>query len=226
MNKAKASAAFETFIVPRINRGLREAGFWVLAGLSLILLLALLSYNKADPAFTVAGGDETVTNRMGPAGAWFADVAFLLFGASAYLFPILVLIAAVFLFRGEELPERRQTVWRVIGFLLVIATSSGLATLHFQSPDLRETAGGILGQGVGYGLEYALGLLGSTVLLLVLWLAAVQLATGVSWIAVMDRTGHVVYRGVTVLHGWLGDFRIWWEGRRAKQLRDEVVTKV
>ena len=105
MNKVKASAAFETFIVPRINKGLREAAFWVLAGLSLILLLALLSYNKADPAFTVAGGDEAVTNRMGPAGAWFADVAFLLFGASAYLFPILVLIAAVFLFRGEELPD-------------------------------------------------------------------------------------------------------------------------
>jgi S-DNA-T family DNA segregation ATPase FtsK/SpoIIIE len=226
LNKAKATTAFETFFVPRVNKGLREAGFWILAGLSLILLLALLSYSPADPAFSIAGGDEAVTNRMGPAGAWFADLAFLLFGASAYLFPILVLIAGVFLFRGEELPERRQTIWRVIGFVLVIATSSALATLHFQSPDLRETNGGILGQGVGYGLEYGLGLLGATVLLLVLWLAAVQLATGVSWIAVMDRTGHVVYRAVTVLHGWLGDFRIWWEGRRAKQQRDEVVTKV
>ncbi|HEX7237433.1 MAG TPA: DNA translocase FtsK 4TM domain-containing protein [Gammaproteobacteria bacterium] len=226
MNKVKATTAFETFFVPRINKGLREAAFWILAGLSVILLLALLSYNPADPAFTVEGGDEAVTNRMGPAGAFFADVAFLLFGASAYLFPILVLILGVFLFRGEELPERRPTIWRVIGFVLAIATSSGLATLHFQSPELRETAGGILGQGVGYGLQYALGLLGTTVLLLVLWLAAVQLATGVSWIAIMDRTGHVVYRGVTVLHGWLGDFRIWWEGRRAKQQRDEVVTKV
>jgi len=226
LNKAKASTAFETFLVPRVNKALREAAFWVLAGLSLILLLALLSYDKADPAFTIAGGDGAVENSMGPAGAWFADVAFLLFGASAFLFPILVLITGVFLFRGEELPERRQTIWRVIGFVLVVATSSGLATLHFQSPDLRETAGGILGQGVGNGLEYALGLLGTTVLLLVLWLAAVQLATGVSWIAVMDRTGHLVYRAVTVLHGWLGDLRIWWEGRRAKQQRDEVVTKV
>ena len=163
--------------------------------MSLILLLALLSYSPADPAFSVAGGDEAVTNRMGPAGAWFADVAFILFGASAYLFPILVLIAGVFLFRGDELPERKPVLWRGAGFLLAIATSSGLATLHFQSPDLRETAGGILGRIVGHGLEYGLGLLGTTVLLLVLWLAAVQLATGVSWIAIMDRTGRVVYRG-------------------------------
>jgi S-DNA-T family DNA segregation ATPase FtsK/SpoIIIE len=225
LNKAKATTAFEAFFVPRI-KGLREAAFWVLAGLSLILLLALLTYSPTDPAFSVVGGDEAVTNRMGPAGAWFADIAFLLFGASAYLFPILVLIAGVFLFRGDELPERRAVIWRGTGFLLTIATSSGLATLHFQSPVLRESAGGILGRIVGQGLEYGLGLLGTTVLLLVLWLAAVQLATGVSWIAIMDRTGRVVYQGITALNGWLGDARIWWEGRRAKQQRDEVVSKV
>jgi DNA segregation ATPase FtsK/SpoIIIE, S-DNA-T family len=225
LNKAKATTVFEAFFVPRI-RGLREAAFWVLAGLSLILLLALLSYSPTDPAFSVAGGDEAVTNRMGPAGAWFADISFLLFGASAYLFPILVLIAGVFLFRGEELPERRPVIWRGTGFLLTIATSSGLATLHFQSPVLRESAGGILGRIVGQGLEYGLGLLGTTVLLLVLWLAAVQLATGVSWIAIMDRTGRVVYQGITALNAWIGDARLWWEGRRAKQQRDEVVSKV
>ncbi len=211
--------------MPRI-KGLREAAFWVLAGVSVILLLALLSYSPADPAFSVVGGDEAVTNRMGPAGAWFADVALLLFGASAYLFPILVLIAGVFLFRGEELPERRPLIWRGTGFVLAIATTSGLATLHFQSTQLRETAGGILGRVVGHGLEYGLGLLGTTVLLLVLWLAAVQLATGVSWIAIMDRTGRVVYRAMAELNTWIGDARIWWEGRRAKQQRDEIVTKV
>jgi S-DNA-T family DNA segregation ATPase FtsK/SpoIIIE len=224
LNKAKATA-FEAFFVPRV-KGLREAAFWVLAGLSLILLLALLSYSPTDPAFSVAGDDEAVTNRMGPAGAWFADIAFLLFGASAYLFPILVLIAGVFLFRGEELPDKGPVIWRGTGFLLVIATSSGLATLHFQSPVLRESAGGILGRIVGNGLQYGLGLLGTTVLLLVLWLAAVQLATGVSWIAIMDRTGRLVYQGMTALNLWLGDARLWWEGRRAKQQRDEVVSKV
>src|SRR5690606_11815750 len=76
------------------------------------------------------------------------------------------------------------------------------------------------------GLEYGLGLLGTTVLLLVLWLASVQLATGVSWVAVMDRTGRVVYRGITALNEWVADVRIWFEGRRAKQQRQEVVSKV
>ena len=223
--RVRATTAFGTFFVPRI-KGLREAAFWVLAGLSVILLLALLSYSPTDPSFSVEGGDEVVTNRMGRAGAWFADIAFLLFGASAYLFPILVLITGVFLFRGEQIPVRGAMIARSVGFVLAIATSSGLATLHFYSPVMRETAGGILGRLVGHGFEYGLGLLGTTVLLLVLWLASVQLATGVSWIAIMDGTGRSVYRMVAATHVWLGEVRIWWEGRRAKQQRDEIVSKV
>ena len=224
MNKAKAST-LETFFVPRI-RGLRESAFWLLAGVGVILLLALLSYSPVDPAFSVAGGSDTVANRMGPAGAWFADVAFVLFGVSAYLFPVLVVIAGVFLFRSEELPERAATIWRGLGFLLTIASSCGLATLHFAPANMRETAGGILGQLVGHGLAYALGILGATVLLLVTWLAAVSLATGMSWVAVMDRTGRAVYVGLAELNVWIGEARIWWAGRRAKQQRQEVVSKV
>jgi S-DNA-T family DNA segregation ATPase FtsK/SpoIIIE len=225
LNKSKDTAVADGFFVPRI-RGLRESAFWILAGLSVILLLALLSYNPIDPSFSVAGGDGSIANRMGPAGAWFADVAFLLVGETAFLFPVLVLIAGVFLFRNQELPERGPMLWRGAGFLLTIATSSGLATLHFDPRDMRETAGGILGQLVGRGLEHGLGMLGATVLLLVLWLAAVSLATGVSWVAIMDRVGRVVYAGVVELNIRVNQFRIWLEGRRAKQQREEVVAKV
>jgi DNA segregation ATPase FtsK/SpoIIIE, S-DNA-T family len=225
LNRAKSSATADGFFVPRI-RGLRESAFWILAGLSLILLLALLSYSPVDPAFSVSGGESEVTNRMGPAGAWFADVAFLLFGESAYLFPVLVLLGGVFLFRNEQLPGHGPLLYRSAGFVLTVATSSGLATLHFDAPEMRETAGGILGQVVGRALEQGLGLLGATVLLLVLWLAAVSLATGVSWVAVMDRTGRAVYAAVLELHVLVNRLQIWLEGRRAKQLRQETVSKV
>src|SRR5690606_29794230 len=120
------------------------------------------------------GDDRTVSNRMGPAGAWFSDIAFLLFGKSAYLFPALVMLGGIFLFRSVS-ASKLSLLYRTVGFLLTLATSSGLATLHFVAPELRETAGGILGQVVGYGLEQVLGMLGATVLLLVLWLAAVSL---------------------------------------------------
>jgi S-DNA-T family DNA segregation ATPase FtsK/SpoIIIE len=223
LSKPKVSTDLTPFFVPRI-RGLRESAFWVLAGLSVILLLALLSYSPIDPAFSVIGDEDRVANRMGPAGAWFADVSFLLFGRSAYLFPALVLLAGIFLYREQPLP-RDAIWWRATGFVLSIATSSGLATLHFSAPHMRETAGGILGQTVGGGLANVLGLLGATVLLLVLWLASVSLATGVSWVAVMDRTGRAVCGGITQINILFNNLRIWLEGRRAKQQRQEVVTK-
>jgi S-DNA-T family DNA segregation ATPase FtsK/SpoIIIE len=200
-----------------------------MAGLSLILLWALVSYDPADPAFTVTGDNASVTNRMGPAGAWFADVAFLLFGLTAYLFPVLVLLGGLYLFRAREGAEavggKFSAFYKSLGVVLTIATSSGLATLHFKAPALQETAGGVLGQLVGHGLGDVLGALGATVLLLVLWLGAVSLATGVSWLAIMDGTGRSVCAGVSSITAFAGRIRIWLEGRRAKQQRQEVVTK-
>jgi len=214
----------EGVFVPRI-KGLRESAFWVLTGIGLILLWALLSYDPADPAFTFSGND-TVSNRMGPWGAYFADVAFLLFGVSAYLFPVLVVLAGVMLFRGRDpSAPRGSALLKLGGVVVTIATSSGLATLHFSAPDLQHTAGGVLGQLVGIGLANAFGVLGSTVLLLVLWLGAVSLATGVSWLAVMDGIGRMVYAGLGLFNAGVGRVRIFLEGRRAKQQRHELITK-
>ena len=117
----KATGAAETFFTPRL-RTVRESAFWVLAGLSLVLLLALESYNPADPAYSVSGSDAAIANRMGPVGAWFADVAFFIFGRTAFLFPLLVLLAGVHLFRPAEINKR--VMWlRAGGFALTIAPS-------------------------------------------------------------------------------------------------------
>ena len=209
--------------MPRL-KGLRESVFWLLTGLGLIMLLALFSYSPTDPAFSVSGDNLSVTNRMGPVGAWFADLSFLIFGRSAFLFPVLVILAGVLLFRSESIVDNRElALQRGAGFALAIATSSGLATLHFAAPGLRETAGGLLGQGIGLTLGNWLGLLGATVLLLVLWLGSVSLATGVSWIAVMDRVGRAVMRASVSATEFFHRCRDYIEGRRAKQHRQELV---
>ena len=116
-------------------------------------------------------------------------------------------------------------LYRPVGFVLAVATSSGLATLHFTAPELRETAGGILGQATGLRLEQVLGLMGATVLLLVFWLSSVSLATGVSWVAVMDRIGRGVLAGVAAISSLSGYIRIRRDGRRAKRQRQEQIVK-
>ena len=227
MSRANPNSAAQPYFVPRI-RGLRESALWLCAGLAVIFFLALASYHATDLAFSVSGDNQMVQNRMGPAGAWFADIAYLLFGAPAYLFPALVLLAGLVVFKGRNYRDRvsrSALLWRSGGFILMLAASCGLATLHFLVPGLRETAGGIVGQLVGAGLEQILGLLGATVLLLVIWLAAVSLATGVSWLAVMDRTGRGVLATIGAAEIAAGRIQVWLAGRRAKQQRHELVTR-
>ena len=219
----KTSHTADIFFGPRL-RTLRESGFWVLAGVSIILLLALESYSPNDPAYSIAGADEAISNRMGSLGAWFADVAFFVFGLPSYLFPVLVLLAGIHLYRFAERPlSGRLIAFRGAGYALTIATSAGLASMHFDPGLLRESAGGVLGQLIGGGLQTLLGLLGATVLLLVLWLAAVSLATGVSWISVMDIIGQQVFKGITRASRFIELARDWYDGRRARQERHELV---
>jgi S-DNA-T family DNA segregation ATPase FtsK/SpoIIIE len=223
LTRAKTTAVAETLMLPRL-RGVREALFWLLAGLALIMLLALTTYSPNDASYNFLGDNPTVSNLMGLAGAWFADLSFLIFGRSAFLFPVLVLLSGVLLFRSGRVVDTRQlALQRGSGFALAVATSSGLATLHFSAPELPATAGGLLGQGVGFGLRELLGLLGATVLLLVLWLGSVSLATGISWIAVMDRVGRGVLAAVVRANELTNRGRDWFEGRRAKQQRQELM---
>ncbi|MFL2554141.1 MAG: DNA translocase FtsK [Candidatus Rariloculaceae bacterium] len=227
MSKAKITNPSRAFFVPRI-RGLKESALWLCLGFSIILFLALGSYNGTDPAFSISGDSQTVQNWMGPAGAWFSDIAYLLFGGPAYLFPVLMLLGGLFAFRGDNSRSYdgyATVLWRGGGAIMMLATSCGLATLHFVAPTLRETAGGIVGQIVGVGIEQFLGYLGATVLLLVMWLVSVSLATGVSWLAVMDRTGRAVLATIGVVEMAIGRIQIWLEGRKAKQHRQELVIK-
>ena len=66
---------------------MREAALWVLGAMALIMLVALLSYSRLDPGFSHTGDGAPLRNQIGAIGAWFADVAFSLFGAPAIAVP-------------------------------------------------------------------------------------------------------------------------------------------
>jgi len=209
-----------------IARGLRESALWIFGALALILFVALASYDPSDAAFSSTGQQGPVANLIGPIGAWLSDLFFVLFGAPAYLFPVMLAGAgwALYRDRGDRQPSSRRSLGlRGLGFALALATSCGLATLHYAGGSLPSSAGGVLGALVGDGLASVMSFLGATLLLLAVWLASVSLFTGISWLAVMDRIGF----GVLAALGWMRDrmstARDVKVGREVKQARQEVV---
>ncbi len=198
-NVAKAISVEGRNLVLPGTHVLREAALWVLGACALIILVALVTFSPRDPGFSHTGDGSPVRNQIGTVGAWFADVAFSLFGTPAFLFPVMVGLAGwiVFSARAEPGPiDRRLLGMRLGGFFATLLASCGLGTLHFDGGSLPQTAGGAVGELVGSGLAASLGPVGATLLLLAVWLAAVSLFTGLSWLAVMDHTGRLVLTGI------------------------------
>jgi len=204
----------------------REAALWVFAALAIIMLVALMTYDARDPGFSHTGDGAAVRNQIGAAGAWFADVTYSLFGIPAYLFPAMGMFAGWFIFsaRHDSEPlDRVVMATRLSGFVICLAASCALATLHFNAPLLPQSAGGALGESLGTSLSGGLGSLGATLLMLSLWLASVSLFTGISWLAVMDRIGHQVLTGVEQTRTIVLALREKMIARKAQQERHEVV---
>jgi len=186
-----------------VSRGLRESAVILIGVIALVMLVALASWHREDAGFVSTGGAEhIVQNRIGPFGAWLADVLFFLFGRPAYLFPLMLGVACFVMFRQREDEEGRtrfNTAVRIGGFTLMLIASCGLAALHWSPGELRQSAGGVVGQAVGNGLASALNFLGATLFMLAAWMAGVSLAFGVSWLRIVDAIGAGIWNAV----GWM-----------------------
>ena len=209
-----------------VARGLRESALWVFGALGLILLVALATYDSSDPGFSSTGQSGPITNLIGPFGAWLSDMFFVLFGGPAFLFPVMLAFAGWTLFqerRSAEPFDRRTSALRGAGFVLALASSCGLATLHFDAGSLPNSAGGLVGSLVGDRLASALSPLGATLLLLAVWLGSVSLFTGISWLDVMDRIGNGVLAAIDWAKERSSTARDVKAGREVKQARQGIV---
>ncbi|HVP32055.1 MAG TPA: DNA translocase FtsK 4TM domain-containing protein [Steroidobacteraceae bacterium] len=225
MAETQVQARNGSRLTAAVSRALRESAVIALGIVALTLFMALVSYSPDDPGFSYTGSAAPIHNRIGVAGAWLADVLFFLFGWPAFLLPVVLALAAWGLQRRVQgvSVSRMNTAVRAAGFLLLLAASCGLTTLHWQAGVLRQTAGGVVGGLVGRGLAAWLDFLGATLLLLAAWMAGVSVAFHVSWLQVMDRLGALTWATI----GWV---RARWlsrrdvaEGRERRQARKEAV---
>ncbi len=226
MAKARKADKPESAISAQVHRVLRESALVVFGALAFILWFALFTYDPTDPGFSQATSSTEVQNGVGRVGALVADVLFNFFGRPAYLFTLMVLYLGWMLYREEKTQTpltRMDFALRGAGFVATLVTSCALSTLHFSPVGFNETAGGIIGQVVGYRLEAVMKLLGASTLLFVLWIASVSLWLGISWFSVMDRIGRYTLTGWDWLKRKVDELRDRAEGRRQAAARADVV---
>jgi len=177
-----------------VERAVREGAMWALVCVALYLVLSLVSYSPQDPGWSHIGQIDHVANAGGRVGAWFADVAFFLFGIFAYLIPIMVAWSAYLVFRRPDPDADTQIhllALRWLGFFITLAAGSSLASLHLPDliQDLPNGVGGGLGLLIAESMTGVFSPTGATLFLAGIFLAGFTLFSGTSWFAVLDAIG-------------------------------------
>ena len=222
-------------ITTQLQRGLREGAMLVLMALALFLFTALITYHSADPGWSYTGGSrEAIHNAAGVVGAWFADVLFNLFGYLSYLFPVIIAYSGWLVLRSNHIEVDKDIDYhelgiRWAGFFVTVAMGCALTSMHFSIAEgqLPLDGGGILGLWLSEVMAGSMGLLGSTLILLAVFLAGITLFSGLSWFRFIDGIGQTTL----FAYNWvIGNVLALIESRQekkageeAKQQRQEVI---
>jgi S-DNA-T family DNA segregation ATPase FtsK/SpoIIIE len=211
-----------------LGHGLRESALVVLVAVGVYLLMALVSFDRTDPGWSVSGsGVGEISNMGGSAGAFFADLFLFLFGYLAYLAPLMVAYSGWLLYR--EVNDKGQADFHILGirwggFMLTLIAGCGLSSLHFDQSFLPSDAGGVLGNLVATAFVLAFSYVGTTLLLLALFFAGITIFTSLSWLKVIDSTGKITVLCYEYLYRQIGILIDLYQARRANSASEiEVV---
>ncbi len=176
----------------KISTLLREVGLIAWLAVVVYFAVALATYSPSDPGPTHTGDGHAIVNLGGTVGAWVADLMFTAFGRTAYL---CLLLWCALGWRLHQAPAVRQySAWNHLfpaaGFVFALLGACGLEHMYFPAPHTSFHAGGIAGQYSSSGLLDNFGLIGSTVLFIVLFVTGITLAAQVSWFRLMDWLGY------------------------------------
>ena len=162
-------------------------------------------------ALIVAGLFVTLAEAgaLGPVGRAISTLLEVVFGTGRFALPFILLGLGVALLWGKIDVDPIRLGW---GVTLALLSLCGLGHLAGGRPNLDASTaklahgGGWLGVVVGGGLENAIGIVGSTVLLLAMLVVAIMVGTGIGLRALLAASAVVVR--------WLAShFSRWWTAR-------------
>ncbi len=158
---------------------------------SIYIMVALVSFDPADPSWSQTAWQGPVQNKAGAFGAFVADSLFFTFGSLAYSLPVALILAAWVLFRRRGVREPIDFMiygTRLLGMLILFLASCSLADLNFD--DIWYfSSGGVIGDVVSNMALPLFNLLGTTLVMMFLWAVGFTLFTGISWLSIVDTLG-------------------------------------
>ena len=192
-NKSSVSNPLQAKLARRAIEGL----FVLSIALAVYFVLALITYDSRDPAWSAVMDMQQVHNAAGVSGAWIADVLFSLIGYVAYLIPLLLLYRAWLFFRLRDSFSNFE--WAglfiaLIGMLLVIISLCGLFGIN-NNPNnslLPFGNGGVLGNMLGEEFLRNFGLSGGRLFLFSLFFLGITIFTDISWMRLIENVGKFV----------------------------------
>ncbi|MGZ9898196.1 DNA translocase FtsK [Shewanella gaetbuli] len=182
---------------------LLEGGLIFCCMVATYILLALSSFSPNDPGWSQSHYQGEIHNWTGAVGAWTADVLFYFFGFIAYLIPIIIATTGWFFFnRAHKLLEIDyfSVGLRIIGFMLMVLASAALVSMNVDDVYVFS-AGGVAGDVINQAMLPYFNVLGTTLLLLCFIGAGFTLATGISWLTIIELLGHgVIWLALKLWH--------------------------
>jgi len=198
---------------PTPHRRLNEIVGFLLLSLGLVMLLSLVSYHTQDPSFDTAAASRPL-NLVGYPGSYLSDLFFQLFGAVAFLFPLLTLLLSWKWIRCDELQAGGVKVFGSI--LLTLALSAGLSFAPWRLFAGTIPIGGTLGLTLANYLVDSLNVIGALLVTLTAIVISVYLVSTFT---------------LATLAGWLAGPSAWisarreaWRGWR-ERLRQRAIQK-
>ena len=204
-----------------LSRRISESTGVALFGLALFWLIAIATYEAADPVwFFKTGGQTQATNLGGQVGAFLAELSHQVFGFAAALVPVTLGALGWHAFWCRPITAGYT---RLAGFGLLFICAAAFLSLSLGSPEATGRsfdAGGVLGGLIATGMADYFNHAGSLVVVLTLLCLSIILSTQASLGHGITHGGRFAARAARSVSGRIHRWRT--ERAKARQRRDVV----
>jgi S-DNA-T family DNA segregation ATPase FtsK/SpoIIIE len=159
---------------PTPHKRLNEIIGFLLLAAGLVLLLSLISYHPFDPSWDTSASARPL-NLVGYPGSYLSDLFFQMFGAAAFLFPLLTFLLAWRWIRSEEIEAGAVKLAGTLTLTLSACAALSFTPLRLFGGNIR--IGGTLGFAIATYLVDSLNLAGALVVTLTAVIVSVYLVS-------------------------------------------------